>query len=145
TSEVVYRLTLPEAMRACDIVNHWLAFRRCIAARSGRSTMKHALYAPNFGTFGDIDQLIAFARDAEDAGWDGFFLWDHLQTIDLPPDGPVLDPWIAMAGIACATDRMRLGALVTPLSRRRPWKVARETVTLDHLSHGRLVVGAGIG
>ena len=107
--------------------------------------MKHALNIPNFGTFGDITQLVAFAKAADEAGWDGFFLWDHLQTIDLPPDGPVIDPWIAMAAIASQTTRIRFGALVTPLSRRRPWKVARETATLDHLSNGRLVVGAGIG
>lgn len=108
-------------------------------------SMKHGLYAPNFGTFGDITQLVAFARAAEEAGWDGFFLWDHLQTIDLPPEGPVIDPWIAMAAFACTTERLRFGALVTPLARRRPWKVARETATLDHLSNGRLVFGAGIG
>lgn len=107
--------------------------------------MKHALNAPNFGTFGDIHQLVEFAREADAAGWDGFFLWDHLQTIDLPPEDPVIDPWIALAAMAGATDRLRLGALVTPLSRRRPWKVAKETVTLDHLSDGRLIVGAGIG
>lgn len=107
--------------------------------------MKHALNVPNFGTFGDITQLVSFARAADEAGWDGFFLWDHLQTIDLPPDGPVIDPWIAMAAIASHTTRIRFGALVTPLSRRRPWKVARETATLDRLSNGRLVVGAGIG
>ncbi|HWV22806.1 MAG TPA: LLM class flavin-dependent oxidoreductase [Thermomicrobiales bacterium] len=107
--------------------------------------MKHGLTAPNFGTFGDITRLVEFTREADAAGWDGFFLWDHLQTIDLPPDGPVIDPWIAMAAIASQTERLRLGAMVTPLSRRRPWKVARETVTLDHLSNGRLIVGAGIG
>lgn len=107
--------------------------------------MKHALNAPNFGTFGDINQLVELAREADAAGWDGFFLWDHLQTIDLLPEGPVIDPWIGLAAIAARTGRLRLGAMVTPLSRRRPWKVARETVSLDHLSHGRLVVGAGIG
>jgi alkanesulfonate monooxygenase SsuD/methylene tetrahydromethanopterin reductase-like flavin-dependent oxidoreductase (luciferase family) len=107
--------------------------------------MKHALSVPNFGTFGDIHRLVDVALEADAAGWDGFFLWDHLQTIDLPPDGPVIDPWIAMAAFAGATTNLRIGALVTPLSRRRPWKVARETVTLDHLSNGRLVVGAGIG
>lgn len=107
--------------------------------------MKHGLYAPNFGTFGDINQLVAFAQEADKAGWDGFFLWDHLRTIDLPPTDPFIDPWIAMAAIASHTENLRFGALVTPLSRRRPWKVARESVTLDHLSNGRLVVGAGIG
>lgn len=107
--------------------------------------MKHGLNIPNFGTFGDITFLVDVAQEADKAGWDGLFLWDHLQTIDLPPDGPVIDPWIAMAAIAATTTRLRFGALVTPLSRRRPWKVARETATLDRLSGGRLIVGAGIG
>ena len=59
--------------------------------------------------------------------------------------GPVVDPWIALTAIAGATSRLRFGALITPFPRRRPWKLARETVTLDHYSAGRLVVGAGIG
>lgn len=54
--------------------------------------MKHALYAPNFGTFGDIKQLVEFAQAADSAGWDGFFLWDHLRTIDLPATDPFVDP-----------------------------------------------------
>lgn len=107
--------------------------------------MKHALYAPNFGTFGDIKQLVAFAKEADEHGWDGFFLWDHLRTIDLPATEPFVDPWIAMTAMASVSKTLKLGALVTPLSRRRPWKVARESVTLDHFSDGRLVLGAGIG
>ena len=107
--------------------------------------MRHALYAPNFGTFGDVKQLVEFAKAAEEAGWDGFFLWDHLRTIDLPATDPFVDPWIAMTAMACSTTHLKFGALVTPLSRRRPWKVARETATLDRLSDGRLVLGAGIG
>lgn len=107
--------------------------------------MKHALYAPNFGTFGDIKQLVAFAKEADEHGWDGFFLWDHLRTIDLPATDPFVDPWIAMTAMASVSSTLKLGALVTPLSRRRPWKVARESVTLDRFSDGRLVLGAGIG
>lgn len=107
--------------------------------------MKHALYAPNFGTFGDIHHLVAYAEAAEQAGWDGLFLWDHLQHGEDPAKEMTLDPWIAMSAIACATERLRIGALVTPIARRRPWKLARETVSLDHLSNGRLVFGAGIG
>lgn len=107
--------------------------------------MKHALHAPNFGTFGDIKQLVAFAKEADEHGWDGFFLWDHLRTIDLPATDPFVDPWIAMTAMASVSKTLKLGALVTPLSRRRPWKVARESVTLDHFSDGRLVLGAGIG
>jgi alkanesulfonate monooxygenase SsuD/methylene tetrahydromethanopterin reductase-like flavin-dependent oxidoreductase (luciferase family) len=104
--------------------------------------MKYGLYLPNFGPFGDARLLAELARDAECAGWDGFFLWDH---IDRPGAPPVVDPWIALAAIASATERIRIGALVTPLARRRPWKVARETVSLDRLSNGRLIFGAGLG
>lgn len=104
--------------------------------------MQHALYLPPFGTFGDVNLLLDLAGEAERAGWDGFFMWDHLLFED---DVPFVDTWLALAGIAVATERMRLGPLVTPIPRRRPWKVAREAVTLDHLSAGRLVVGVGLG
>ncbi len=104
--------------------------------------MRYALYAPPFGTFGDVGLLVELARAAEGAGWDGFFLWDHLLY---ETDVPFVDAWIALAAIAAATDRIHIGPLVTPLPRRRPWKVARESVTLDHLSAGRLVLGVGLG
>ena len=104
--------------------------------------MKYGLYLPNFGPFGDARLLAELARDAEHAGWDGFFLWDHVARPGAPA---VVDPWIALAAIAVATERIRIGALVTPLARRRPWKVARETVSLDRLSNGRLIFGAGLG
>jgi alkanesulfonate monooxygenase SsuD/methylene tetrahydromethanopterin reductase-like flavin-dependent oxidoreductase (luciferase family) len=104
--------------------------------------VRSAVYAPPFGTFGDVNLLVDLARAAEQAGWDGFFLWDHLLYED---DVPFVDAWIALAAIAAATERVRLGPLVTPLPRRRPWKVARESVTLDHLSGGRLVLGVGLG
>src|SRR4051794_688491 len=104
--------------------------------------MRHALYAPPFGTFGDAALLVELARSAEDSGWDGFFLWDHLLY---EADVPFVDAWIALTAMATATERIRLGPLITPLARRRPWKVAREAVTLDHLSHGRLVLGVGLG
>lgn len=86
--------------------------------------------------------LATLAREAEDAGWDGFFIWDHIN-VNWP--APVADPWIALAAIACATSRIKLGAMVTPIFRRNPWKLARETVTLDHLSGGRLIFGYGLG
>jgi len=104
--------------------------------------VKYGLYLPNFGPFGDARVLAELARDAERAGWDGFFLWDHVARPGAPP---VVDPWIALTAIAVATERIRIGALVTPLARRRPWKVARETASLDQLSNGRLVFGAGLG
>jgi alkanesulfonate monooxygenase SsuD/methylene tetrahydromethanopterin reductase-like flavin-dependent oxidoreductase (luciferase family) len=97
---------------------------------------------PNFGPFSDPFTVIEFARLAEQAGWDGFFLWDH---VDRPTHHPLLDPWMALSAVAVNTQRVRLGALVTPLPRRRPWVVARQTVALDQLSRGRLIFGAGIG
>lgn len=106
--------------------------------------MHYGIYLPNFGPLGDARTLANLANDAENAGWDGVFIWDHIAPADSWPD-PMVDPWIALTAIAMRTARIRLGALVTPLPRRRPWKVARETVSLDHLSGGRLVFGVGIG
>lgn len=83
------------------------------------------------------------AARAEELGWDGFFLWDHIRY--RPPTRRVADVWVALSAIACATERIRIGPMVTPVSRRRPQKLARETVTLDHLSDGRLVLGVGLG
>lgn len=107
--------------------------------------MRFAMYIPNFDTFGQVPTVVELAKSAEQAGWDGFFLWDHLLPDEDSKYGPVADTWIALSAIAGATSRIRIGALVTPLPRRRPWKLARETVTLDHYSAGRLVVGVGIG
>lgn len=97
---------------------------------------------PTTGEFADVRTLAHLARDAEAAGWDGFFLYDQIAA---DPAEPLIDPWIALTAIALATVRLRFGPLVTPLPRRRPWKVARETVTLDHLSGGRLILGVGLG
>ncbi len=104
--------------------------------------MRFAIDVPNFGAYADPRTLAALAREAEDAGWDGFFIWDHIQVGW--PD-PVADPWVALAAIAAATSRVRLGPLVTPVFRRNPWKLAREAVSLDYLSNGRLVLGVGLG
>jgi alkanesulfonate monooxygenase SsuD/methylene tetrahydromethanopterin reductase-like flavin-dependent oxidoreductase (luciferase family) len=106
--------------------------------------MQFAINTPNFGSFGDARLLAELAQEAEDAGWDGFFVWDHIggspeQAI------PMADPWIALTAMAMATSRIKLGPIVTPLPRRRPWKLARESVTLDHLSQGRLILGVGLG
>jgi alkanesulfonate monooxygenase SsuD/methylene tetrahydromethanopterin reductase-like flavin-dependent oxidoreductase (luciferase family) len=83
------------------------------------------------------------AADAEARGWDGFFVWDHIRYS--APTRAVADPWVTLSAVACATERVRIGPLVTPLPRRRVQKLARETVTLDRLSAGRLVLGAGLG
>ena len=103
--------------------------------------MKFGIYIPNFGPYGDARVLADLARDAENAGWDGFFIWDHVAGWRLP----MVDPWVALAAIAVSTHRIRIGTTVTPLPRRRPWKLARESVSLDHLSGGRLTLGVGIG
>jgi alkanesulfonate monooxygenase SsuD/methylene tetrahydromethanopterin reductase-like flavin-dependent oxidoreductase (luciferase family) len=104
--------------------------------------MRYGLYLPNFGYCGDARLLADLARDAEAASWDGFFLWDHVR---FPHMEPHADPWVAFAAIAMQSERLRFGPMVTPVPRRRPWKLARETVTLDHLSQGRLTFGAGSG
>ncbi len=106
--------------------------------------MKFAVYVPNFGPYGDARVLADLARDAENAGWDGFFTWDHIAGGGRWPDRMV-DVWVALAAVALQTTRIRIGALVAPLPRRRPWKLARETVSVDHLSGGRLIFAAGIG
>jgi alkanesulfonate monooxygenase SsuD/methylene tetrahydromethanopterin reductase-like flavin-dependent oxidoreductase (luciferase family) len=105
--------------------------------------MKYALYLPNFGAEHSARGLAELAREAENAGWDGFFLWDHV--IAEAEGVSLVDIWVALAAIAMATSRIRLGATVTPIARRRPWKLARETVTLDHLSGSRLTLGVGLG
>lgn len=87
-------------------------------------------------------EIAGLAAEAEDAGWDGAFYWDG---IDAGPDRPVFDPWVTMTAMAMRTNHIRIGAIISPLSRRRPWKVARETITLDHVSNGRLILPVGLG
>ncbi len=106
--------------------------------------MKYGVYLPNFGPFGEARVLAAFAGDAEQAGWDGFFIWDHIAAYP-GWDQRMVDPTVALTAIALSTSRIHFGATVTPLPRRRPWKFARETASLDRLSGGRLIVGVGIG
>ena len=103
--------------------------------------MKFGIYLPNFGSYGEARVLANLAQDAENSGWDGFFIWDHIAGLTLP----MVDPWVALAAIAVTTHRIRIGTTVTPLPRRRPWKLAREAVSIDHLSGGRLTLGVGIG
>jgi len=102
-----------------------------------------AIGVPNVGSFGDPTLLVNLAVAAEEHGWDGFFVWDHQLWWD--PEWDVADPVVVVAAVAARTARIRTGILVNVLARRRAGKVARESVTLDQLSHGRLVVGAGLG
>lgn len=106
--------------------------------------MQFAINMPNFGIFHDARFMAGLAREAEDAGWDGIFIWDHVLWT-WPEIMPAADPYVMLAAIAMATERMKFGAMVTPIARRRPWKLARELTTLDQLSGGRVVLGAGIG
>lgn len=102
-----------------------------------------AIGVPNVGPFGDPSLLVDLAVTAEEHGWDGFFVWDHQLYWD--PEWAVADPVVVIAAVAARTVRIRIGIMVNVLARRRPGKVAREAVTLDWLSQGRLVFGAGLG
>jgi alkanesulfonate monooxygenase SsuD/methylene tetrahydromethanopterin reductase-like flavin-dependent oxidoreductase (luciferase family) len=93
--------------------------------------------------FTDASTVVNMAVDAEAAGWDGVFLWDHMQFSQRRPD--VHDPWVLLGAMAARTETVRLGTLVTPLARRRPWVVAKHLTTLDHVSNGRAVLGVGLG
>ena len=109
----------------------------------GRTGLRSGLWLPLFDELADPVLVARLAAEAESAGWHGVFVWDHLRWS--PPVRGVADPWISLSAIALATESIRLGPMITPLARRRPAKVARETVTLDLLSGGRLVLGAGLG
>jgi alkanesulfonate monooxygenase SsuD/methylene tetrahydromethanopterin reductase-like flavin-dependent oxidoreductase (luciferase family) len=104
--------------------------------------LHHALYFAPFEELSDPAAVVEVAVAAEANGWDGLFLWDHV----LRPDArEVADVWITLAAVAAATTRIRIGPMVTPLTRRRIAPLVRQTVTLDHLSRGRLVMGVGLG
>lgn len=103
--------------------------------------MQHGLYLPNFGSWGDPTEVVSLAVEAETAGWDGFFIWDHIGEWR----NTMVDPWVALGAVAQATSTIRIGTAVTPVPRRRPQKLARETATLDRLSGGRFVFGVGSG
>jgi alkanesulfonate monooxygenase SsuD/methylene tetrahydromethanopterin reductase-like flavin-dependent oxidoreductase (luciferase family) len=105
--------------------------------------VKRAIDVAPFGELADPRVLAGLAARAEERGWDGFFVWDHITY--RAPVRAVADPWVSLAAVAGATSRVRIGTMITPLSRRRVHKVARETVTLDILSSGRLTFGVGLG
>jgi len=109
----------------------------------GSGEIRSALWLPLFDELADPVTVARLAAEAEEAGWHGVFVWDQLRWP--APVTQVADPWISLAAMATATERMRLGPMVTPLPRRRPAKVARESATLDVLSGGRLTLGVGIG
>lgn len=103
--------------------------------------MKFGLDVPTTGEYADVRVLAELAADAEAAGWDGFFVWDVIEG-----DGkPAVDPWITLTAVTLSTSRLRLGTMVTPLARHRPWLVARQLANLDQLSGGRMICTAGLG
>src|ERR671917_460744 len=105
--------------------------------------MRSGLFLPLFDALADPAVVAQLSAEAEEAGWHGVFVWDNLRFQE--PVVDVADPWITLAAMATATERIRLGPMVTPLARRRPVKVARETAALDRLSGGRLTLGVGLG
>jgi alkanesulfonate monooxygenase SsuD/methylene tetrahydromethanopterin reductase-like flavin-dependent oxidoreductase (luciferase family) len=104
---------------------------------------RFALWMPLFDALSDPLLVARVAAEAEEAGWDGLFVWDQLRW--RAPVTRVADPWITLTAVATATERLRIGPMVTAVPRRRPAKLARETATLDVLSRGRLTLGVGIG
>lgn len=103
-----------------------------------------------FGLSGVADpkHLVEYTVAAEQAGWDGVFHLDHLVDYSATePDehSPLNDPWVTWAGAASRTDQITLGTSVTPVPRRQPWQLAKNLATLDRLSDGRVLLGAGLG
>jgi probable F420-dependent oxidoreductase len=116
--------------------------------------MRYGVYLPNQGAFADVGVLAELARAAEEAGWDGFFIWDELLPLYAHNDAvravlgdsdDAADAMVALTAVATATERIRFGTLVTAVARLRPEAFARQAVTLDRLSGGRLVLGVGLG
>ena len=95
---------------------------------------------PNFGD--EPTGLIELGVAAEEAGFDGFFLWDHIVFSNTGDGPPIIDPWTALAVVAARTSRIKLGTMITPVPRRRPWQLARQITSLDRLSGGRVILGA---
>src|SRR5579875_2996520 len=98
--------------------------------------MRRGLFVAPFDVLADPGLVSELAAEAERAGWDGFFVWDHLRYS--APVTAIADPWITMAAIAVRTERVLLGPMVTPLPRRRPQVLARQAASLARLSGGRL-------
>jgi alkanesulfonate monooxygenase SsuD/methylene tetrahydromethanopterin reductase-like flavin-dependent oxidoreductase (luciferase family) len=105
--------------------------------------LRRGIAVPCFGS--EPADLIELGVAAERAGFDGYFLWDHIVFSNTGDGPPIVDPWVVLSVVAARTSRIRIGTVITPLPRRRPWQLAKTTTTLDRLSGGRLVLGVGIG
>ena len=106
-------------------------------------TPRHGIFVAPFDELSEPRLVAELAARADKRGWDGFFVWDHVAYRE--PVSALADPWVTLAAVAVATRRLVIGPLITPVARRRPHQLARETVTLDRLSEGRLVLGVGLG
>src|SRR3989441_4243139 len=104
--------------------------------------MRWGICLANIGTYSEPDVPLRLAQAADANGWDGVFIWDHLAFVW---GAPAADPWTVLASIATSTERVRLGTAVTPVARRRPQVLAHQVATLDNLSGGRAIFGAGLG
>jgi alkanesulfonate monooxygenase SsuD/methylene tetrahydromethanopterin reductase-like flavin-dependent oxidoreductase (luciferase family) len=108
--------------------------------------VRFSINIPNFGDFADARTVATVAEAAEQAGWDALFIWDHVVHDKRERQGQAFgDPWMLLTVAALATSRLRVGTLVTPVARRRPEQLARQVATLDALSGGRVIFGAGLG
>jgi alkanesulfonate monooxygenase SsuD/methylene tetrahydromethanopterin reductase-like flavin-dependent oxidoreductase (luciferase family) len=112
-------------------------------ARRRPNKVRFGLYVPNFGKCSNPLTLAEMAVSAEKAGWDGFFLWDHLVEWD--KRFPLSDSLTTLAVIASRTRRIRIGTALSPLPKYKPWDLARRAATIDHLSDGRMVLSVGLG
>jgi len=106
--------------------------------------MRYLVEVPNIGEFAAPEVFAEVARRAEEARWDGLLVWDHVAG-EKGLDWEIADPWILLTAAALATSQIRLGTAITPVARRRPSKLAREVTTLDRLTGGRMILGAGLG
>jgi len=109
---------------------------------SNVTPVRYGICLANIGNYSDPRVSVRVAQAAEAAGWDGVFIWDHLAFVW---DAPAADPWVALSAIAASTSVVRIGTAVTPVARRRPHVLAHELATLDRLSNGRVIFGAGLG
>lgn len=110
------------------------------------SGLNYGIVLPNWVVEGETERLVEYGVAAEEAGWDGVLLADHLVMggeEDGYPGFP--DPWITHSAIAARTDEIQLVSWVTPIPRRQPWQLARDLASLDRLSDGRVVLGTGLG
>jgi alkanesulfonate monooxygenase SsuD/methylene tetrahydromethanopterin reductase-like flavin-dependent oxidoreductase (luciferase family) len=104
--------------------------------------MHYAIEVVPFGTYSDPHNILTLSKAAEEAGWEGLFVWDHLGYVSGVPGS---DPWVILAAVAATTKTMKIGVEITPIARTRPHVLIQTLVSLDLLSNGRLIFGAGLG